>query len=140
MVTVNNSYYCPSYQRPQWEGSRPVPDPVPNDGDLPIPEAPTRGSPPAVRLAIRTRPPLHHVSALTVTQTVGQALREQCHIEHESFFLAVSLGNGNFAYFSGPNPVTEEQVRKMFRRDKFLQSQNGMSPSKPARPAGFPPP
>jgi hypothetical protein len=39
-------------------------------------------------------------------------------------------GKGEFAFFSGPNSITEEDTRKIFRRDKFLQTQNPTSLSK----------
>ncbi|KAL2017205.1 hypothetical protein VTK56DRAFT_2412 [Thermocarpiscus australiensis] len=61
--------------------------------------------------------------------TVARALREHCYIDYESFFLAVHLGNGQFAYFSGPNPMLEEQIRRTFRRERFLQTQNRLSSS-----------
>jgi hypothetical protein len=57
-------------------------------------------------------------------QTVARALREHCNIPFESFFLATHLGGGKFAYFTGPRPMAEEEIRKMFRREKFLQFQN----------------
>ncbi len=63
-------------------------------------------------------------------QTVARALRESCNIPFESFFLATHLGNGKFAYFSGPRPISEDNIRIIFRRDKFLQIQNRPSSSK----------
>ncbi|KAL2127013.1 hypothetical protein VTI74DRAFT_11475 [Chaetomium olivicolor] len=60
--------------------------------------------------------------------TVARALKEQCHIPFESFFLVTHMGNGNFAYFSGPRTISEEEIRLMFRREKFLQFQNRASP------------
>lgn len=67
---------------------------------------------------------------LTPTQTVARALREHCNIPFESFFLATHLGHGNFAYFSGPSPIAEENIRKMFMRDKYLKFQERASLSK----------
>ena len=63
-------------------------------------------------------------------QTVARALRESCNIPFESFFLATHLGNGKFAYFSGPRPISEDDIRAIFKRDKFLQFQNRPSSSK----------
>lgn len=71
-------------------------------------------------------------------QTVARALREQCNIDFESFLLVAYLGNGKFAYFSGPQALSEEEIRKIFRRDKFLQAQNKTSSSKLWSVAGSP--
>jgi hypothetical protein len=57
-------------------------------------------------------------------QTVARALREHCNIAFESFFLATHLGGGKFAYFTGPHPMSEEDVRKMFRKEAFRQFQH----------------
>ncbi|AEO68857.1 uncharacterized protein THITE_130193 [Thermothielavioides terrestris NRRL 8126] len=65
---------------------------------------------------------------LTATQTVARALREQCNIHFESFFLAIHQGKGNFLCFSGPHTISEEDIRQIFRREKFLQFQNLASP------------
>lgn len=75
-----------------------------------------------------------------MTQTVARALREHCNIPFESFFLATHLGGGKFAYFSGPNPIAEEDIRTMFRREKFLQFQNRTPSSKLAETCCIPPP
>ncbi|GAB1320249.1 hypothetical protein MFIFM68171_10459 [Madurella fahalii] len=90
-----------SYSGQQWDGYRPATEQVPDDGSLLVAE-PARDSPPS---------------------TVARALREQCHIDYENFFLAVSLKNGQVVYFSGPQPLAEDEIRSMFRRDKFLQYQ-----------------
>jgi hypothetical protein len=68
-------------------------------------------------------------------QTVAKALREHCNIPFESFFLATHLGNGKFAYFSGPRPVSEDDVRTIFKREKFLQFQNRPSSSSSSEPS-----
>ncbi|KAK4123395.1 hypothetical protein N657DRAFT_656640 [Parathielavia appendiculata] len=98
MVTVNSDYY-PSGLRP-WEGSRLGLD-IEHLNTIQVPEA-------------RSSPPL----------TVARALREHCNIPFESFFLATHLGGGKFAYFTGPQPILEEDIRKIFRREKFLQFQS----------------
>ncbi|KAH6850001.1 hypothetical protein B0I37DRAFT_102204 [Chaetomium sp. MPI-CAGE-AT-0009] len=92
-----NGDCCHACSRP-WEGSRPAP------GDARNAEA-------------RNAPPL----------TVARALREHCHIPFESFFLATHLGNGHFAYFSGPSPIAEGNIPKMFQRDGFLKFQEQAS-------------
>ncbi len=63
-------------------------------------------------------------------QTVARALREQCNIPFESFFLVAHLGKGHFAYFSGPNSIPENDLNKVFRREKFLQIQKSTSSGK----------
>ncbi|KAJ4286029.1 hypothetical protein N0V88_008144 [Collariella sp. IMI 366227] len=60
--------------------------------------------------------------------TVARALTEQCHIPFKSFFLVTHLGNGKFAYFASPRAVSQEEIRLMFKREKFLQFQNRASP------------
>ncbi|KAL2188425.1 hypothetical protein L209DRAFT_217342 [Thermothelomyces heterothallicus CBS 203.75] len=67
------------------------------------------------------------VAGSSPPMTVARALREHCSIPFESFFLAAGLGDGRFAYFSGPNPLPEEDILKVFRRDKFMQFQKGAS-------------
>ncbi|KAK3692101.1 hypothetical protein B0T22DRAFT_4198 [Podospora appendiculata] len=57
--------------------------------------------------------------------TVERALREQCHIPVAKFFLAVQLDNGQPAYFSGPEPVPEGAISRMFSMDRFLNNQRG---------------
>ncbi|KAJ4304166.1 hypothetical protein N0V88_001776 [Collariella sp. IMI 366227] len=42
----------------------------------------------------------------------------------KSYFLATYLGKGNFAYFTSPRKVDDEDVRLMFKREKFLQFMN----------------
>ena len=69
-------------------------------------------------------------------QTVARALREQCNIPFESFFLVAHLGKGHFAYFSGPNSIPENDLNKVFRREKFLQIQKSPSSGKHQRPEG----
>ncbi|KAL2164205.1 hypothetical protein VTH06DRAFT_3421 [Thermothelomyces fergusii] len=104
MVTADNEW-CAPCSRP-WEGNhRFFPDASRNENNL--------QSPPEAR----SSPPI----------TVARALREYCNIPFESFFLAAGLGDGRFAYFSGPNPIPEEDILKVFRRDKFMQFQKGAS-------------
>ncbi|KAL1839175.1 hypothetical protein VTJ49DRAFT_1794 [Mycothermus thermophilus] len=55
--------------------------------------------------------------------TVSRALREYCNIDFSSFFLAVHLGRGEFAYFAGPSPMSEDDISQVFRRDRFLRFQ-----------------
>lgn len=68
---------------------------------------------------------------LNMVQTVARALREHCHIPFESFFLATHLGGGKFAYFQGPRPLSEEEIRIVFRRERFLNFQNSTRSSMP---------
>lgn len=51
----------------------------------------------------------------------------------------MSLKNGQVVYFSGPQSLAEDEIRSMFRRDKFLQYQRGTVLSKPQGPPEFPP-
>ncbi|KAK3302394.1 uncharacterized protein B0T15DRAFT_303917 [Chaetomium strumarium] len=102
MVTVHgNVSYCPSCSR-QWEAGRSVLDQVMEDANF----SEARSSPP---------------------MTVARALRQHCNIPYESFLLAVHLGKGGFVYFSGPNSIPEEDIRKIFNREKFLKYQNSTS-------------
>ncbi|KAK4236406.1 hypothetical protein C8A03DRAFT_35713 [Achaetomium macrosporum] len=99
MVTVHsNVSYCPSCSR-QWVASRTGLDHVIGDGNF----SEARSSPP---------------------MTVARALRQHCNIPYESFLLAVHLGREGFVYFSGPNSIPEEDIRKIFHREKFLKYQN----------------
>jgi hypothetical protein len=92
-----------------------------------------RSSPPMVRASPSN--PLPQLLLLSVPssradrdpQTVAKALRQHCNIPYESFLLAVHLGRGGFVYFSGPNSIPEEDIRKIFNREKFLKYQNSPS-------------
>jgi hypothetical protein len=66
-----------------------------------------------------------------VTQTVARALREHCNIPFETFFLAAHLGGGKFAYFQGPRPLSEEEIRAVFKRERFLTYSNPARESRP---------
>jgi hypothetical protein len=59
-------------------------------------------------------------------------LRDHCHIPFESFFLAAHQGGGKFVYYAS-NSMSEEDIRKVFRRDKFLQFQHQGTTGKSAR-------
>ncbi|KAL2270327.1 hypothetical protein VTJ83DRAFT_2511 [Remersonia thermophila] len=69
--------------------------------------------------------------------TVSRALREYCNIDFSSFFLAVHLGRGEFAYFAGPSPMSEDDIGQVFRRDRFLRFQGrDSSVNSPAQARG----
>ncbi|KAL2261993.1 hypothetical protein VTK26DRAFT_2797 [Humicola hyalothermophila] len=74
---------------------------------------------PSILLALSLYIPLAVIAVMTYTTPP----LEQCNIPFKSFFLATHLGNGNFAYFTGPNPIGENDIRQMFRREKFLKFQ-----------------
>ncbi|KAK3903206.1 hypothetical protein C8A05DRAFT_14822, partial [Staphylotrichum tortipilum] len=63
--------------------------------------------------------------------TVAEALRDHCNIPFKSFFLATHLGDGKFAYFSGPRVDSEADIHAMFRRNKFLQIMSRAASSEP---------
>ncbi len=56
-------------------------------------------------------------------QTVATLLQNHCSIPSESYFLAAHMGKGKFAFFAGPHRIPEEDLGKVFRREKFLQLQ-----------------
>ncbi|KAK3903330.1 hypothetical protein C8A05DRAFT_14709, partial [Staphylotrichum tortipilum] len=62
---------------------------------------------------------------------VAKALQDHCNIPFQSFFLATHLGDGKFAYFSGPRVDSEADIHAMFRRDKFLQIMSRAASSEP---------
>ncbi|KAK3902533.1 hypothetical protein C8A05DRAFT_33763 [Staphylotrichum tortipilum] len=107
MVALNPNPFA--YGR-RWEEPRSGPDHVfPNANPIPLTEE-------------RTSPPL----------TVAKALQDHCNIPFQSFFLATHLGDGKFAYFSGPRVDSEADIHAMFRRDKFLQIMSRAAPRETA--------
>ncbi|KAK4192085.1 hypothetical protein QBC35DRAFT_485593 [Podospora australis] len=58
-----------------------------------------------------------------MSQTVSRALVENCAINHTNFFLAVTLRNGQHAYFSGPRTLSDLEVRDMFNMRAFQEYQ-----------------
>lgn len=121
---INNTGAYPSYPRQQWDGNRPVTETVPNDGSYVTSEESARNSLPCVRAA--SGPPFLLTQCLAANrdQTIPNALRDYCHIHAQSFFLAVDTGGGNMVYYGGPHPFSEDQISKMFSRNKFLQLQS----------------
>ncbi|KAK3990186.1 hypothetical protein QBC44DRAFT_358597 [Cladorrhinum sp. PSN332] len=111
MVNLNSTEYYRlggGYSRPSWEPTeRSAGDNAPNDNGRP-------GSGPA---------------RSTLPSTVAGALRDQCHINWRSFFLAITLDNGDQVYFTGPDTISREDCRQMFDMDRFSQYQG--QPSRP---------
>ncbi|KAK4165391.1 hypothetical protein QBC43DRAFT_287942 [Cladorrhinum sp. PSN259] len=111
MVNLNNNndYYRSGgggYSRLPWEPTeRPTGDIVINDNDRPI-SVPARS---------------------TLPSTVGDALRDQCHINWRSFFLAVTLDNGEHVYLTGPGTLSRRDGRQLFDMERFLQFQGQQS-------------
>ncbi|KAK3940372.1 hypothetical protein QBC46DRAFT_126982 [Diplogelasinospora grovesii] len=89
------------YARPQWQADRPTLDHHTAE-DTRYYEA----------AAVR-RPPL----------TIDTALREQCNINYQTYFLAAFLDDGTWAFFSGPNRIPDSAIPKIFQKNQFLQLQ-----------------
>ncbi|KAK0674226.1 hypothetical protein QBC41DRAFT_51657 [Cercophora samala] len=107
MVNINGPVYPrPTHPRQSWQPERTSLLQAPGNGRYLAPDS------------VRTVPPA----------TVGRALRDICHINHKNFFLAVTLENGEHAYFSGPENVDETDASKMFHMNIFLQYQQGIAP------------
>ncbi|KAK4204423.1 hypothetical protein QBC40DRAFT_250125 [Triangularia verruculosa] len=105
MVNINgHGYSRPPHPRQSWQPERIGLLPTPGDGRYVAPES-VRAVPPA---------------------TVGRALREFCNINHKNFFLAVTLENGEYAFFAGPENVDEVDASRMFHMNIFLQYQQGI--------------
>ena len=60
---------------------------------------------------------------LTMIQTISEVLREQCKINHQSFFLAVLTEDGHTVYFTGPNKLPEGEIQRYFDMDRFIRYQ-----------------
>ncbi|KAK4175630.1 hypothetical protein QBC36DRAFT_21766 [Triangularia setosa] len=106
MVNINgHGYSRPPHPRQSWQPERTALVQAPGDGRYLAPEV------------VRTVPPA----------TVGRALREICHINHKNFFLAVTLENGEHAYFAGPENMDEVDASRMFHMNIFLQYQQGIA-------------
>ncbi|KAK0732833.1 hypothetical protein B0T21DRAFT_290847 [Apiosordaria backusii] len=105
MVNINGpGYPRPPHPRQSWHPERTGVGQAPGDGRYLAPEA------------VRTVPPA----------TVSGALREVCHINHTCFFLAAFLENGELAFFAGPENVDNQDARRMFNMNIFLQYQRGI--------------
>ncbi|KAK4661746.1 uncharacterized protein QC763_707300 [Podospora pseudopauciseta] len=104
--THSHVYPRPAHPRQAWQPERAGLMPAPGDGRYLAPDS------------VRTVPPA----------TVGRALREVCHINHKNFFLAVTLENGEHAFFSGPENVDAVDASRMFHMNIFLQYQQGIPP------------
>ncbi|EGO58246.1 hypothetical protein NEUTE1DRAFT_82628 [Neurospora tetrasperma FGSC 2508] len=52
-----------------------------------------------------------------------EVLREQCKINHQSFFLAVLTEDGHTVYFTGPNKLPEGEIQRYFDMDRFIRYQ-----------------
>ncbi len=63
---------------------------------------------------------------------MARALRELCNIPYKSFFLAAHMGEGDFAYFTGPHIDSDAEIHTVFRRDRYLQMMNRAASSEPA--------
>ncbi|KAK3357107.1 hypothetical protein B0T25DRAFT_147256 [Lasiosphaeria hispida] len=88
------------HTRPHWQAERPAQDHIPDDGRFYEP-------------GVIRSPPL----------TIGRALREQCNINYQSYFLAVLTEEGEVAYFSGPENLPNEEIPRIFQMQKFLHWQ-----------------
>lgn len=104
------------YTRPQWTTERPTGEHMPDNGRY-------------YDTGIRTPPPVGHASCsltclvLTVIQTIGDVLRDQCKINHQSFFLAVLTEDGRTVYFTGPNKLPEGEIQRYFDMERFIRYQ-----------------
>lgn len=122
MVKMDNEYYRPGNgdQRSLWDHpERSAPDHAINGANR-LPPVPSRTTPPSVCILLG-----HFVGQAvanpTMLQTIGGALREHCNINWRSFFLAVTLDNGEHVYFSGPNSLSRNDYRQLFDMERFLQ-------------------
>lgn len=87
------------YTRPQWTPERPTGEHMPDNGRY-------------YDTGIRTPPP-----------TIGDVLRDQCKINHQSFFLAVLTEDGRTVYFTGPNKLPEGEIQRYFDMERFIRYQ-----------------
>ncbi|KAK3495149.1 uncharacterized protein B0T23DRAFT_127544 [Neurospora hispaniola] len=94
-----NTYGHGHYTRPQWTTERPNGEHMPDNGRY-------------YDTGIRTPPP-----------TISEVLREQCKINHQSFFLAVLTEDGHTVYFTGPNKLPEGEIQRYFDMDRFIRYQ-----------------
>ncbi|KAL2262848.1 hypothetical protein VTK26DRAFT_9296 [Humicola hyalothermophila] len=101
MVSTNPGGYNHHETRWCWQGGRPAPNTFASDPSFPTAEALPRNPP---------------------TSTVGRALREHCGLEFSGFLLALNKGNGEFSFICGPDPISEEDLRRIFNRSKYLQT------------------
>lgn len=101
--------------RGQYVPERPGSEHITNDGRFY--EAEAIRNPPLIRPSAQGQVPLN------LPQSISRALREQCQINHQGFFLAVLTESGEFAYFSGPQAMPHETASRMFMSSRFLQYQ-----------------
>ncbi|KAK3379818.1 hypothetical protein B0T24DRAFT_170561 [Lasiosphaeria ovina] len=102
--------------RPHWQNDRSAPEHSPNDDRY-------------YELGTIRPPPL----------TIDRALREQCQINAQYYFLAARLDDGSHQYFSGPRRLETSEIRKIFDMDRFLHHQRrGAAASSFQDDPGFP--
>lgn len=111
------------YNRPQWSTDRSTGEHMPDNGRY-------------YDTGIRTPPPVGLVSCrffcpvLTLIQTISDVLRDQCKINHQSFFLAVLTEDGRTVYFTGPNKLPEGEIQRYFDMERFIRYQRRAAESK----------
>lgn len=107
-----------SHARPNWQTERQPSDHIQDDGRYYEPAA--IRPPPIVRPITCT---LKDDVVLTSRQPIDRALREQCQINAQTYFLAVVTDDGTTAYFSGPENLPQEAIPGIFNMRKFLHHQ-----------------
>ncbi|KAJ9154838.1 hypothetical protein NKR23_g2420 [Pleurostoma richardsiae] len=53
--------------------------------------------------------------------SVGRALREQCNIPAQHYFVAAVLDDGTTQIFAGPNPIPPNTINSFFSMDRYLR-------------------
>jgi len=120
-------YSQPYLARPPWpvDHGRVQPDQVLETNRFPM-EAASVSSPPLVR---KPGPRVAGRDGSPIVQGIEKALREQCKIPAQHYFVAVILDNGDRKVYTGPNH-SREDVPRYFNADVFAQC------TKPHRASG----
>jgi len=123
-------YSQPYLARPPWptEHGRVQPDQVLETNRFPM-ETSSLSSPPLVRELCPVPLRLAEWDGSSIVQGIEKALREQCKIPAQHYFVAVILDNGDRKVYTGPNH-SREDVPRYFNEDLFAQC------TKPQRASG----